>query len=264
MPEVHDFSRSPNPHISVMLDDWSVRDSFHLTHYLNHQTLPRQLFEIIWVEYYDRTPRELLKRWRRHEFEQWIRLEREGEFHHGVCQNAGLAASRGRVIVVPDSDSVVGPTFMESVFNYFFFRWKGHIHRVLEHEQVVLLFHQRRIRDRSFFPFNYPRLKVLRAKAKQETYKPNYGACLAVWKDHLVNVGGFNEDPVMSGIACPWTEMVARLKNYGLEEVWCKGEDMYHTWHPKTETTTSRKSRAWIRKVKAEGIVQVQRGEESQ
>lgn len=239
------------PLITIILDDWSVRDSFHLTYYLNQQTLPRHLYEIIWVEYYQRWPHELVARWNAGEFEQWLQLNRTGEFHHGVCQNAALSVSRGRLIVVPDSDSVASPTFLSSVYQHFFNRLGKPLYR---RRKDLLLFHQHRLLDHGFYPFTYPSFDTLRKNSSY--HKPNYGACLVTWKEHLMAVAGFNEDDVMRGIACPWTEMVARLNNYGLKEVWHPHEILYHTWHPMSGTTTSRPSRAWIRKVKSAGIVQ--------
>jgi len=39
--------------VSIILTDWSVRESYHAIDYLNRQTILRQYYEIIWVEYYD-------------------------------------------------------------------------------------------------------------------------------------------------------------------------------------------------------------------
>lgn len=48
-----------NPIVSIILIDWSVRHSFHILYYLNKQTVERKKYEIIWIEYYDRKPKEI-------------------------------------------------------------------------------------------------------------------------------------------------------------------------------------------------------------
>jgi len=45
--------------VSIILLDWKVRESFHILDYLNQQTVPRSNYEIIWIEYYNRKPKEL-------------------------------------------------------------------------------------------------------------------------------------------------------------------------------------------------------------
>ena len=45
------------PAISIVLLDWSVRESFHLLHYLGRQNVPREHFEVIVVEYLTRDSR---------------------------------------------------------------------------------------------------------------------------------------------------------------------------------------------------------------
>ena len=45
--------------VSIILVDWSCRESFHILHYLADQTTPREEFEIIWIEYYDRRSPEI-------------------------------------------------------------------------------------------------------------------------------------------------------------------------------------------------------------
>ena len=47
-------SKRKAPRVSLVLLDWSVRESFHLLHYLSKQTVPRSKFEVIIIEYYSR------------------------------------------------------------------------------------------------------------------------------------------------------------------------------------------------------------------
>ncbi|MBI3862011.1 MAG: hypothetical protein HY290_08950, partial [Planctomycetia bacterium] len=50
----------PRAKVSVILLDWTVRESFHSLHYLNRQTVDRSLYELIWIEFYERQPQALL------------------------------------------------------------------------------------------------------------------------------------------------------------------------------------------------------------
>ena len=47
------------PAVSLVLLDWSVRESFHTLEYLNHQKCDRNKYEIVWIEYYDRVAPEI-------------------------------------------------------------------------------------------------------------------------------------------------------------------------------------------------------------
>jgi hypothetical protein len=42
------------PLLSIVLLDWSCRESFHIFDYLACQTVGRDSFEVLWIEYYDR------------------------------------------------------------------------------------------------------------------------------------------------------------------------------------------------------------------
>jgi len=47
-----DFSGKPL--VTIVLLDWSCRESLHSLDYLANQTIPREQYEIIWIEYYSR------------------------------------------------------------------------------------------------------------------------------------------------------------------------------------------------------------------
>ncbi|MGH8648877.1 MAG: hypothetical protein ACREUP_06180, partial [Burkholderiales bacterium] len=47
-------SAREKPRLSLILLDWSVRESFHLLHYLARQDVPRDAFEVLVIEYYAR------------------------------------------------------------------------------------------------------------------------------------------------------------------------------------------------------------------
>src|SRR5436309_1398839 len=53
---------SASRHGSPVLLDWSCRESLHVLDYLNNQTVPRDQYEIIWIEYYQHHSKELRRR----------------------------------------------------------------------------------------------------------------------------------------------------------------------------------------------------------
>ena len=57
------FSRSlQDVQVSIILLDWSCRESFHIFDYLDKQTIPRDRYEIIWLEYFGTRPAEIARR----------------------------------------------------------------------------------------------------------------------------------------------------------------------------------------------------------
>jgi len=50
--QVFENCTGTNPKVSVVLPDWSCRESLHSLDYLNNQIMPREQYEIIWIEYY--------------------------------------------------------------------------------------------------------------------------------------------------------------------------------------------------------------------
>lgn len=50
------------PKVSIIFLDWSCRESFHSLDYLTKQTVDRDQYEIIWVEYYSRRSEEISRR----------------------------------------------------------------------------------------------------------------------------------------------------------------------------------------------------------
>lgn len=53
---------SAPPRLSLVLLDWSCRESFHIFEYLAKQDVPRDSFEVVWIEYYDHQASEIGQR----------------------------------------------------------------------------------------------------------------------------------------------------------------------------------------------------------
>ncbi|HOK57268.1 MAG TPA: hypothetical protein PKV21_07980 [bacterium] len=232
-----------NPEVSIILIDWSVRHSFHILEYLNNQTIDRNNYEIIWIEYYDRKPEKIEKKLNnsikkgKSVLDKWVILEmpREVYYHKHLMFNVGIILSEGEIICIPDSDAMVKKTFVETIIKEF-----------KKNQNIVLHIDEIRNENKKFYPFNYPSFeevlgegRVLRWDGKTDIEKLddpihllNYGACMCAKKEDLIKIGGADEHIDYLGHICGVYEMTFRLRNYGLKEVWLKEEFLYHTWHP--------------------------------
>jgi hypothetical protein len=224
------------PRLSLILLDWSVRESFHLLHYLRRQSVHRDQFEIIFIEYYSRTA-EPLKQFAE-ELDTWILMEMPESciYHKHLMYNCGLALAHGEVVVLCDSDAMVMDSFIETILGHF-----------EEREQIVLHLDQFRNTRRDLYPFKYPSFdEVLGGGCINNVdgktagivdridplHSRNYGACMCARREDLIAVGGADEHIDYLGHICGPYEMTFRLLNNGFKEVWDETEYLYHTWHP--------------------------------
>jgi len=228
-------SRRDSPAISIVLLDWQVRESFHLFHYLARQTLPRDRFEVILVEYYSHVADGL----RPHEdqLDTWLLLEMPEDcyYHKHLMYNAGIVVARGDVVVFMDSDAMVRESFLATLAS-----------ACAAPDVVVHLDQFRNIR-RDLYPFRFPSFEEVLGdgcinnvggltRGLGDTSDPlharNYGACMAARRADLIGIGGADEHRDYLGHICGPYDMTFRLINTGKREVWLDDEFTYHTWHP--------------------------------
>jgi hypothetical protein len=229
--------------LTVILIDWHVRESFHSLHYLNAQALPRDEYELIWLEYYQHRPRQL-----RHLalpggrhgplLDKWLVAGYPDDclYHKHRLYNLGLLLASGDHVVVCDSDAIYTPRFLDKIVQAF----DDNPRRAVHVDQV------RNVR-RSYYPFNYPSVAQVLGRGVRNWrghttagllpqadmfHACNYGACLAVPRRALCDIGGSDEDPGYLGYICGPYEMTWRLINHGYEETWLRDEFSYHVWHP--------------------------------
>jgi hypothetical protein len=224
------------PRLSIVLLDWSVRESFHLLHYLSRQTIPREQFEVIVVEYYSRESVAL--RPFRHEVDTWVLLEMPATccYHKHLMYNVGIAVARGEVLVFCDSDAMVRDGFLGAIAQ-----------TSACDPNIVLHLDQFRNLRRDFYPFNYPSFEDVLgdgcinesggrtrglASSADPLHERNYGACMAARRADLIAIGGADEHVDYLGHICGPYELTFRLINWGRREVWHDSEFLYHTWHP--------------------------------
>jgi hypothetical protein len=219
-----------------------VRESLHSLVYLNNQRVPREDYELIWIEYYSRPFQQLMEmvpkdRASGH-IDQWIMLDMPLNcyYHKHLMYNVGIALARGDIVCICDSDAMFNETFIETIIAAFD-----------ENDHIVLHFDQVRNNDKSFYPFNYPSsVEVLGAGAINwrngktigllDTVDPlhsrNYGACFCAKRHELIKIGGADEHMGFVGHVCGPYDMTFRLVNNGCREMWHETEFIYHVWHP--------------------------------
>lgn len=231
--------------VSVILIDWSVRESFHAVDYLNKQTIPRQDYEIMWVEYYNRRPKPLQDYVAQGNIDKWIVLNKTGMYFKHLMYNEGIVASAGEIIVICDSDATFSPTFIESIVTAF----DEH-----KNEDIILYLEEVRSNNRRFYPFRYVPWKDIWKTVMEMpgrinwdyTYnKPkglitnydiihqrNYGACFCATRNSIIEVSGYDEYPSYYCFLCGPYELGWRLVNKGYREIWHQSEWLLHVWHP--------------------------------
>lgn len=206
--------------ISVIMVDGGFRERFHLIDYLNRQTLPRDEYELIWIEFYSAVKEELKEKTNL----KIITLNNSKEipYHSSYCFNKGIQESKGDLIVVIDADQVVEPTFLETIKR--------------EHEKCdeLVMYIQRwdELKDQHQALKSYE-LEYLRSVCRFVNLN-NYGACLTVRKKWLLKINGYEQDPLFAELHANDKDCYARFKNLGLHIKWHPAERTYHPWHPNT------------------------------
>ena len=225
-----------HPKVSLILLDWSVRESFHLLHYLSRQDVDRDAFEVIVIEYYSRESGAI--REFAHQVDTWLLLEMPEScyYHKHLMYNAGIVAANGEICVICDSDAMVKPGFIRTIIS--------------EYEQnpdIVLHLDQFRNSRRDLYPFGYPEFEEVTGKGcinnvngqtrgivsdEDPIHERNYGACMCARRADLIAIGGADEHIDYLGHICGPYDMTFRLANFGRRDIWHQTEFMYHTWHP--------------------------------
>ncbi len=182
----------PKPHcrISIILLDWGVRESFHSLQYLNQQTVPRDEYELIWLEFYGKKPIKLQEMvWRQGKeqplLDQWVVAGYPSDmiFNKHRLYNLGLLVAQGEYCVICDSDAIYTPNFIAKLLEAF-----------EQTPNAVVHLDQVRNADRRFHPFAYPSIaEVLGAgcinwhdgisrgldNSPDMLHDANYGSCMA-------------------------------------------------------------------------------------
>lgn len=242
---LYENKRSVRPKVSIVLLDWSVREHYHGLDYLSNQTIPRNQYEILWIEYYDvcspginRALRKSLELGFPPVIDKWVvmNIPRNTYYHKHLMYNTGIVLSSGQVVVFCDSDAMVRPTFVESMVKEF-----------EKDPNIVLHMDQFRNNNKGFYPFDFPSFEEVTGEGcvnnvngkprgivdKSDTlHLRNYGACMVARREDLIAIGGADEHIDYLGHICGPYEMTFRLVNAGKKEIWHEDEFLYHVWHP--------------------------------
>ncbi len=241
--------------MSFVLLDWSCRESFHGLDYFANQNVPRDQYEIIWIEYYSRVSPQIEQKMKECEqstkppvIDQWLIMEIPENiyYHKHLMYNLGIIAGKGDIIVICDSDVMVKPTLVETIIKEF----DASENLSLDQSGIVLHLDEVRSINRNYYPFNNPTFDEVMAEGcinwvngktkglwdeKDPLHSRNYGACMAARKEDLIAIGGADEHINYLGHICGPYEMTFRLINAGKNEIWHQSEFLFHTWHPGTD-----------------------------
>jgi hypothetical protein len=210
--------RAVQPLVSIILLDWSCRERFHALDWLNQQTVPRDQYELIWVELFDRIVPKALE-----QCDVLMTCGQTGAYHKHSGYNAGLLESKGQIVTVCDSDAVFPPDFVESIIKSFQFS-NG------EPSPLVLMHYE--WRTSSEYPDGLDAIEGLTAFKWQDLW-PNVGACVSVRRIDAIRFGGFDEHESYRGFVCGPYDLAWRLVNAGMPEIWHDPKiALWHFAHP--------------------------------
>ena len=229
-------SNRHQPKVSLVLLDWSVRESFHLLHYLSKQDIDRDSFEVIVVEYYSRVSDSICPF--EDQVDTWLLLEMPEScyYHKHLMYNVGIVVAKGAICVICDSDAMVKEGFIRAIITEF-----------ENNLDIVLHLDQFRNARKDLYPFCYPSFEEVVGKGcinnaggqtrgllndEDSIHNRNYGACMCARRTDLIAIGGADEHIDYLGHICGPYDMTFRLVNLGRRETWHQAEFMYHTWHP--------------------------------
>lgn len=232
--------------VSIVLIDWSVRESFHTVRSLQQQTAPRASYELVWVERFAHRAPEIAEHVRRGEVDRWVVLGHDApRWTKHEVYNAGALAASGDVLVFADSDVLYSPTFVERVQAFFERHERAFLHldRVNNQSPSLWPFGERSWDDVMATPGlqNYDeRHRCSRVLAPDfpaapypaRIFERNYGACLCVRSDDFFAHGGLDEHEGFGVVNCGPYDLSWRLRNAGFAEHWLREEHLLHPYHP--------------------------------
>jgi len=219
---VHKNAPPSAPRLSFILLDWGCRERFSTLDWLRQQDVPKNQYELIWVELYDRVVGEVLEK-----ADVVITCNQRGTYHKHLGYNVGLLHARGELICVCDSDAVFPPDFVQSVFSSFQMEDKNSA------IPIVLMHYE--WRTSLLYPEGLVDTESLKDSARWQWWPliVNEGACMTVRRLDAIRFGGFDEHKSYKGYLCGPYDLGWRLVNAGWPEVWHdESVALWHFAHP--------------------------------
>lgn len=218
---IHKNNERPcKPKVSVILLDWECRERFQTLDWLSKQDVPREYYELIWIELYNRVVPTVLEK-----ADVVITCGQKGMYHKHVGYNIGLLQARGEIITICDSDAVYPPNFISSILEAFNLKSSN------EASSIVLMHHE--LRTSFLYPDNLQNAEELKdEKWNWWPLNPNVGACMSVRRIDAIRFGGFDEHESYRGYLCGPYDLGWRLVNAGIPEIWHASTVIWHFAHP--------------------------------
>lgn len=219
---VHKNTSPSSPRLSIVLLDWGCRERFTTLDWLSQQDVPKDQYELIWVEVYDRVIDEVMEK-----ADVVITCNQQGVYHKHIGYNVGLLHARGELICVCDSDAVFPPDFIRSVFRSFQMADGG--------SAVPLVLMHYEWRTSLLYPDGLTSTETLKDHTRWQWWPliVNEGACMTVRRADAIRFGGFDEHPSYRGYLCGPYDLGWRLINAGWPELWHDPSvALWHFAHP--------------------------------
>lgn len=219
---VHKNASPSSPRLSIILLDWGCRERFTTLDWLRQQDVPKDQYELIWVEVYDRVIDEVMEK-----SDVVITCNQQGIYHKHLGYNAGLLHARGELICVCDSDAVFPPDFVRSVLRSFQMADGG--------SAIPLVLMHYEWRTSLLYPDGLTDTETLKDHARWQWWPliVNEGACMTVRRADAIRFGGFDEHSSYRGYLCGPYDLGWRLINAGWPEVWHdEAVALWHFAHP--------------------------------
>ena len=181
--------------------------------------MARELYEIIWIELYERLVPEVKQR-----VDFVITCGQKGLYHKHKGYNVALLQARGKIVCVCDSDAIFPPDFVESIINKF---------RLLEiPDGIPLVLMHYQWRSASQMPGDFSNLQQIHDHQWLPLW-PNVGACVSVRRRDAITFGGFDEHESFRGYMCGPYDLGWRMVNAGIREEWHDPSvAIWHFAHP--------------------------------
>lgn len=238
MLEVIKFSKK-KPKLSILVQDWGVRENFQLLHYLREQNVESENIETIFVEYYDQINEKILKEYY-DDVDTIIKLNftKEYEYSKHLMFNVGIALSRANVFCICDSDAMIKKDFCKYIINFHESNSDAYLH-----------IDQFRNHEKKYYPFNFPDIEKVIKNSKNFSngktlgilddgdpqHARNHGACGSANINNLLKIYCADESDDFLGHICGNDDLSSRMMNAGMKKIWANDCYIAHTWHPNAE-----------------------------
>ena len=238
MLEVIKFSKK-RPKLSILVQDWSVRENFQLIHYLNTQSIEQSEVETVFIEYYDQINSKILKDYYDC-VDTVIKLnfDKNLEYSKHLMFNVGIAVSRGDIFCICDSDAMLKKDFAKYIIDFHDKNKDSYLH-----------IDQFRNYEKKYFPFNYPDIEEVIKNSRNfkdgktlgvlddgdPAHQRNHGACGSANINNLLKICGADESKDFLGHICGNDDLSCRMINAGMSKKWSGDHFIAHTWHPNSE-----------------------------